>query len=119
MIASLGGGVASDGIRIRKAVIVMSAAEAIAAILSGTVSTLVALAGLVWWAYKLGEAAGASKAERGEGQRSQAANEARILDLEQEIVKMRAQLAAVLATTQSRRRRILGLHVNASDASAA
>lgn len=68
----------------------MSVAEAIAAILSAAVPLLVAL-GLLWWAYRRGEAAGAEKARR----------EA----LEQVVGEIRAELASI----QAKRRRGLRL----------
>jgi hypothetical protein len=69
----------------QKAVPEMSAAEAIAVILSGAVSTLVALAGLVWWAYQRGVAAGIDRA-------GHTADLARICALEQELAQTRAEL---------------------------
>jgi len=59
----------------------MSIAEAVAAILSATVPLLVALAGLMWWAYRRGEAVGAEKARRE--------------SLERIVADIRAELAAM------------------------
>jgi hypothetical protein len=70
----------------------MSNAEAFAVILSGTIPALVALAGLLWWAYKRGEAAGEARAERRASERSQAEDKARITDLERQLAETRAEL---------------------------
>ena len=50
----------------------MSIAQTLATILAATVAALVALASLLRWAYKQGEAAGAEKARREAGERLQA-----------------------------------------------
>ena len=82
----------------------MSTAEAVAAILSATVPLLVALAGLTWWAYKRGEAAGEAKAERRAGERSLAEDKAKIEALERRL----GEILAELASLQPKRRRALG-----------
>jgi len=83
----------------------MSIAEAIAAILSAIVPLLVALASLMWWAYRRGEAAGEEKAERRAGERSQAEDKAKIEALERQLGKILTELASI----QPRRRRTLHL----------
>jgi hypothetical protein len=83
----------------------MSSAEAVAAILSGTVPLLVAFAGLLWWAYKRGELSGAEKARREAIERSQAEDKAKIAALEQLLAQTRTELAS----RQSKRKRALGL----------
>ena len=79
----------------------MSIAEAVAAILSATVPLLVALASLMWWAYRRGKAAGEEKAERRAGERSQAEDKAKIEALGQLLAETRAELASL----QPKRRR--------------
>jgi type VI protein secretion system component VasK len=79
----------------------MSAAEAGAAILSATVALMVALASVLWWVYKRGEAAGEAKAERRAGERSLAEDKARIEALEHRLGEVLAELASI----QPRRRR--------------
>lgn len=83
----------------------MSIAVAVAAILSATVPLLVALASLMWWAYKRGEAAGEQKAERRAGERVQAEDKAKIHAIEQLLAETRAELASM----HPRRRRNLDL----------
>jgi type VI protein secretion system component VasK len=82
----------------------MSTAEAIGAILGAAVPLLVALASLLWWAYKRGEAAGEAKAERRAGERSLAEDKAKIQALERQL----AEILAELAFMQPKRRRALG-----------
>ncbi len=81
----------------------MGAAEAGAAILSAAVALLVALASLMWWAYKRGEAAGEARAERRAGERSLAEDKAKIEALERRLGEVLAQLAS----RQPKRRRAL------------
>jgi hypothetical protein len=83
----------------------MSIAEVVAAILSATVPLLVALASLMWWAYRRGEAAGEEKAERKAGERSQAEDKAKIEALGQLLAETRAELASL----QPKRRRAIRL----------
>jgi hypothetical protein len=90
----------------------MSSAEAAAVILSGTVPLLVALAGLLWWAYRRGEVSGAEKARREAVERSQAEDKAKISALERLLTETRAELAetrALLAPRQPKRKRTLRL----------
>jgi hypothetical protein len=63
-----------------------------------SVAVLCALAGLVWWAYKRGQAAGAEKAGR---DAARAEDQAKIDALERQLAETRAELAAI----QPRRRR--------------
>lgn len=72
----------------------MSTAQAIAAALGAIVPLLAALASLLWWAYRRGEAAGMEKAE----------GKAKIEALERLLTETRAELASL----QPRRRRPLG-----------
>jgi hypothetical protein len=72
----------------------MSTAEAVAAILSATVPLLVALASLMWWAYRLGLAAGEEK-------RSLAEATAKIEALQ----RSQTEILAELASLQQKRRR--------------
>jgi hypothetical protein len=72
----------------------MSTAEAVAAILSATVPLLVALASLMWWAYRRGLAAGEEK-------RSLAEATAKIEALQ----RSQAEILAELASLQQKRRR--------------
>jgi len=83
----------------------MSTAEAVAVILGAAVPLLVALASLMWWAYRRGEAAGEAKAERKAGERSLAEDKARIRALEQQLGEILAEIAA----SQPKRRRALQL----------
>ena len=83
----------------------MSIAQAVAAILSATVPLLVALASLMWWAYRRGEAAGEERAERKAGERSQAEDKAKIEALGQLLAETRAELASL----QPKRRRAIRL----------
>jgi len=76
----------------------MSTAEAVAVILGAAVPLLVALASLMWWAYRRGEAAGEAKAERKAGERSLAEDKARIRALEQQLGRDRC-LAAETQTS--------------------
>lgn len=79
----------------------MSAIDAFFAILGSAVATLVAVAGLAWWAYKRGLAAGVEKA-------GQDAARAKIETLERQLIDTRAELTqtrADLAAFQSRRQR--------------
>jgi type VI protein secretion system component VasK len=73
----------------------MGTAEAVAAILSATVPLLVALAGLIWWAYRRGEAAGEAKAERRAGERSLAEEKAKIEALDRRLGEILAELASM------------------------
>jgi hypothetical protein len=79
----------------------MTTAEALAAILSATVPMLAAVASLLWWAYKRGEAAGEAKAERRADERSLAEDKARIEALERRL----GEILAELASLQPKRRR--------------
>ena len=74
-------------------------------ILGAAVPLLVALASLMWWAYRRGEAAGEAKAERKAGERSLAEDKARIRALEQQLGEILAEIAAL----QPKRRRALQL----------
>jgi hypothetical protein len=90
----------------------MSTALTVAAILSATVPTLVALAGLLRWVYKRGEASGAEKARREADERSQAEEKVKIAALERLLIETRAELAQTrteLALRQPKRRRALRL----------
>ena len=79
----------------------MGIAEAISAILSGSVTVLCAMGSLVWWAYRRGLATGAEKARHQADQRAQARADAKIRALERQVAEMHAELAAL----QPRRRR--------------
>ena len=81
----------------------MSMAQEIAAVLSATVPLIVALASLLWWAYRRGEAAGEEKATRRVDERTQAESKAKIEILERLLTETRAELA----TLQPKRRRSL------------
>jgi hypothetical protein len=72
----------------------MSTAQGIAAVLGAIVPLLVALASLLWWAYRRGEAAGMAKAE----------GRAKIEALERLLRETRTELASL----QPRRRCPLG-----------
>jgi hypothetical protein len=63
----------------------MNAAELLCTILGTVVTVLVALASLVWWAYKRGIAAGKERAE----------DKAKIEGLERQLAETRAELAAM------------------------
>jgi hypothetical protein len=73
----------------------MSIAQAVAAILGATVPLLVALASLLWWAYRRGEASGAEKAKRAADERAQAEADAKIQALERLIAETRCELASL------------------------
>jgi type VI protein secretion system component VasK len=79
----------------------MITAEAVAGILGATVPLLVALASLMWWAYKRGEAAGKARAERKAGERLLAEDKSRIEALEHRLGEVLAELASM----QPKRRR--------------
>jgi hypothetical protein len=83
----------------------MSVVMVVFAILGTTVTVLVALAGLVWWAYKRGQAAGADKAGR---DAARAEDVAKIEALQRQLTETRTDLAdtqAALAALQSKRER--------------
>lgn len=69
----------------------MGIAEEIAVIVSAIVSLIVALASLLWWIYRRGEAAGAERA----------AGKAKVEALERLLTETRVELASL----QQRRRR--------------
>lgn len=72
----------------------MSSAEAVAAILNGTVPLLAALAGLLWWTYRRGEVSGAERTRREAIERSQAEDKVKIATLERLLAETRAELAS-------------------------
>jgi hypothetical protein len=79
----------------------MGIAEAISAVLSGSVTVLCAMASLLWWAYRRGQASGAEKAAHEAERRAQARADAKIRALERLVAEMHAELAVM----QPRRRR--------------
>jgi hypothetical protein len=88
----------------------MSIALAVASIFAASVSTLAALAGLLRWVYRRGEASGADKARRDADERSRAEDKTKIQDLERALTQTRAELASTrveFAATQPRRKRAL------------
>jgi hypothetical protein len=90
----------------------MSTALTVTAILGVTVPTLVALAGLLRWVYRRGEASGAEKARREADERSQAEDKAKIAALERLLVETRVELAQMrteLPSRQPKHRRALRL----------
>ncbi len=93
----------------------MGIAEAVAAILSATVPLLVALAGLTWWAYKRGEAAGEAKAERRAGERSLAEDKAKIETLERRLGEILANLASMQSGQRAQSPRARGRRLPGAD----
>jgi len=88
----------------------MSSAEAVGVILSGTVPVLVALAGLLWWAYRREEVSGAEKIRLEAVERSQAEDKAKIAALERLLAQTRAELTetrAGLISGHPKRKRVL------------
>lgn len=84
----------------------MSVAQGLAAVLSATVPLLVALASLLWWAYRRGEAAGEERAKRQADELTQAESKAKLEALERLLAETRTELAS----WQPRRRRSLQRH---------
>ena len=90
----------------------MSTAEAVFAIVSATVPLLIALASLLWWAYKRGVAAGEERAECEAADRPQ--DKAKIEALERQVAETRAELASLAldpayrGSTELRRRQQQG-----------
>jgi hypothetical protein len=79
----------------------MSAPQGITAVLGAIVPLLAAMASLLWWAYRRGEAAGEDRAKRQADERTQAESKAKIEALEQLLTQTRTELASL----QPRRRR--------------
>jgi hypothetical protein len=83
----------------------MSVVMVVFAILGTTVTVLAALAGLVWWAYKRGQAAGTDRAGR---DAARAEDVAKIEALQRQLAETRADLAdtrAELTALQPKRQR--------------
>jgi hypothetical protein len=81
----------------------VSTAQGVTALIGATVPSLVALASLLWWTYKRGEAAGEDRAKRRADERAQVEGKAKIEALERLLTETRTELASL----QPRRRRAL------------
>ena len=79
----------------------MGVAEAVFAILSASATVLGGLGGLLWWAYRRGQASGSAKARNEADQRALAQADAKIQALESRVAEVQAELAAM----QPKRRR--------------
>ena len=90
----------------------MSNAEAVAVILSGIVPLLVAIAGLLWWAYRRGVVRGKEVARYEAVERLQAETAVQITTLRQALAETRSELTetrAELGVSQLRRKRPIRL----------